>query len=82
MKRKLEMLSPIGLLSAALVLGMAALAIAAASPSVTTGSDSHVTDTSAELLGTINPNGNSTAYYFEWGLTAAYGVASVEHSAG
>ena len=32
--------------------------------------------------GTINPNGNSTAYYFEWGLTTAYGVTSVEHSAG
>jgi hypothetical protein len=82
MKRKLEKLLPAGLLSAVLVLGTAAFATAAASPSVTTGSHSHVTDTSAKLLGTINPNGNATAYYFEWGLTTAYGVTSVEHSAG
>ena len=82
MKRKLEILVPAVLLSAVLVLGMAAFAVAAASPSVTTGTHSHVTDTSAELQGTINPNGNSTAYYFEWGLTTAYGVTSVEHSAG
>ncbi|HUA07014.1 MAG TPA: hypothetical protein VMB27_24120 [Solirubrobacteraceae bacterium] len=82
MKRKLEMLLPAALLSTVLVLGTAALAIAAGSPAVTTGSHSHVTDTSAELHGTINPNGNATAYYFEWGLTTAYGVTSVEHSAG
>jgi hypothetical protein len=82
MKRTLEKLLPAGLLSAVLVLGTAAFATAASSPSVTTGSHSHVTDTSAKLLGTINPNGNATAYYFEWGLTTAYGVTSVEHSAG
>lgn len=82
MKRKLEMLVPAAVLSALLVLGAAGLAIAAGSPTVTTGSHVHVTDTSAELEGTINPNGSATAYYFEWGLTTAYGVTSVEHSAG
>lgn len=82
MKRKLEMLGPAALLSAVLVLGAAAVAVAAASPAVTTGSRSHVTDTSAELLGTINPNASNTAYYFEWGLTTAYGVTSRERSAG
>jgi hypothetical protein len=82
MKRKLEMLLPAGLLSAVLILGTAAFAIAAASPSVTTGTHSHVADTSAQLHGTINPNGSATVYYFQWGLTTAYGVTSVEHSAG
>ena len=79
MKRKLW---PGALLSAVVVLGVAAIAVAAASPSVTTGSRSHVTDTSVELHGTINPNGRNTAYFFEWGLTTAYGVASSERSAG
>lgn len=81
MKRKLETLVPALLLSAVLVAGAAADAVAASSPAVTTGTHSHVTDTSAVLHGTINPNGSATAYYFEWGLTTAYGVASHEHSA-
>lgn len=82
MKRKLEVLVPAVLLSAVLTVGVAAVAVAASSPAVTTGTHSHVTDTSAALHGTINPNGSATAYYFEWGLTTAYGVTSVEHSAG
>jgi phosphodiesterase/alkaline phosphatase D-like protein len=82
MKRKLEMIVPTLLLSAVLVVGAAAVAVAASSPAVTTGTHSHVTDTSAVLHGTINPNGSATAYYFEWGLTTAYGVASHERSAG
>jgi len=82
MKRKLEMIVPTLLLSAVLVVGAAAAAVAASSPAVTTGTPSRVTDTSAVLHGTINPNGSATAYYFEWGLTTAYGVASHEHSAG
>ena len=82
MKRKLEMLVPAVLLSAVLAVGVAAVAVAASSPAVTTGTHSHVTDTSAVLHGTINPNGSATTYYFEWGLTTAYGVTSVAHSAG
>jgi phosphodiesterase/alkaline phosphatase D-like protein len=82
MKRKLEMLAPAALLSAVLVVGFAAAAVAASSPAVTTGTHSGVSDTSAVLHGTINPNGSATAYYFEWGLTTAYGVTSAAHSAG
>jgi len=82
MKRKLEVLVPALLLSAVLVVGAAAIAVAASSPAVTTGARSHVSDTSAVLNGTINPNGSATAYYFEWGLTTAYGVTNKEHSAG
>ena len=82
MKRKLGLLVPALLLPAALAVGIAAVAVAASSPTVTTGTHSSVSDTSAALHGAIDPNGSATAYYFEWGLTPAYGVASTEHSAG
>ena len=36
-------------------------------PSVTTGPATNVTEHSATLNGTVNPNGLSTTYYFEWG---------------
>ena len=82
MKCKLEVLVPAVLLSAILAVGVAAVAVAASSPAVTTGTHSHVTDTSGVLHGTINPNGSAAAYYFEWGLTTAYGVTSHEHETG
>jgi phosphodiesterase/alkaline phosphatase D-like protein len=68
--------------TAASVLAITAIAIAASSPTVATGTHSHVTDTSAVLHGTINPNGSATTYYFQWGLTTAYGLQSDERSAG
>jgi uncharacterized repeat protein (TIGR01451 family) len=45
-------------------------------PSVTTGPVTKVTQHSATLNGTVNPNGLSTTYYFEWGKTTAYGNTS------
>jgi hypothetical protein len=80
MKRTLALLVPAAVVSAVLV--VAAAAIAASSPTVTTGSSSHVADTSAVLHGTVNPSGSATTYYFQWGVTTAYGLQSVEHSAG
>lgn len=80
MKRTLALLTPAAVMSA--VLTVAAVAVAASSPAVTTGPPSHVTDTSAALHGTVDPNGGATTYYFQWGLTTAYGVQSVAHSAG
>jgi phosphodiesterase/alkaline phosphatase D-like protein len=80
MKRTLGMLVPAAAVSIALT--AAAIAVAASSPTVTTGTHSHVTDTSAVLHGSVNPNGSATTYVFEWGLTTAYGVDSVAHSAG
>jgi phosphodiesterase/alkaline phosphatase D-like protein len=82
MRRKLEMLVPAALLSAVLLVGATAIAMAASSPAVTTGTHSGVTDTSGVLHGSINPNDSATTYYFEWGLTTAYGVTSAPHSAG
>ncbi len=80
MKRTFLMLVSAAVVSA--VLAVTAIAVAATSPSVTTGTHSKVTDASAQLHGAVNPNGSGTNYYFQWGLTVAYGVNSVEHSAG
>jgi hypothetical protein len=80
MKRTLSLLVPAAIVSAVLV--VTAVAVAASSPTVTTGTHSHVTDTSAVLHGSVNPNGKATTYYLQWGLTTEYGVNSVAHSAG
>jgi len=44
------------------------VAIAASSPSVTTGAPSSIKNSTAVLNGTVNPNGASTTYSFELGL--------------
>jgi hypothetical protein len=43
---------------------------------------SSITSTSAVLNGTVNPNGSSTTYYFEYGLTATYGSTTPTGDAG
>jgi hypothetical protein len=45
----------------------------AAAPSASTGGTQNITQTSALLKGTINPNGEATTYYFQYGTTKAYG---------
>lgn len=80
MKRTFAML--LGTIAASSVLVVTAIAVAASSPTVATGTHTQVTDTSAVLHGTINPNGSATTYYFQWGLTTAYGLQSDAHSAG
>ena len=42
-------------------------------PSVTTNSATNITQTTATLNATVNPNGDSTYAYFQWGLTTSYG---------
>ncbi len=51
-------------------------------PTVTTGSASQVTSSSATLNGTVNPNGAGTNYYFEYGTTTGYGSATASAGAG
>jgi phosphodiesterase/alkaline phosphatase D-like protein len=80
MKRTLALLGSAVMVTAVLL--VTAVALAASSPTVTTGTHSHVTDTSAVLHGVVNPNGQATTYFFQWGLTTEYGVNSVAHSAG
>jgi hypothetical protein len=45
-------------------------------PSVQTGSASSVTSSSATLGGSVNPNGLSTTYYFEYGTSSSYGLTT------
>jgi len=59
-----------------------AVAVAASSPSVQTRPATDVQETSAVLRGTVNPNGSSTRFQFQWGLTNAYGLSSRFGSAG
>jgi hypothetical protein len=51
-------------------------------PHATTKSASKVTRTSATLNGGVNPYGLETTYYFQWGLTTAYGNTTASQSAG
>jgi hypothetical protein len=78
MKRKLKMSAAALLVSGAVT----AVALAASSPAVVTGHANHISDSSAVLNGTVNPNGADTTYYFRWGLTTAYGVNGKPVSAG
>ncbi len=77
-----------GALSAALAL-IALVAVPLASPAASsqqpkpkptnkkvvasTGAATHVLNSSALLNASINPNGNQTSYYFQWGATTSYG---------
>jgi len=55
---------------------------ASAAPSVTTGTASTVTETSATLTGQVNPNGLSTSYFFDYGTSEMYGSTTATFSAG
>jgi phosphodiesterase/alkaline phosphatase D-like protein len=78
MQRNLKVLAAV-LIALAITTGAAA---AASSPSVATGSVSSVEQQSVVLHGTVNPNGATTTYVFQWGLTSAYGASSAPRSAG
>ncbi len=51
-------------------------------PLVTTTAATSVTATTATLNGTVNPNGLSTTYYFQWGTSTSYGNLTTSTSAG
>jgi hypothetical protein len=78
MKRRLQVMTA-AMAATGLIAGVAA---AASSPAVVTAGTSKVTDTSADLHGTVNPNGSSTTYYFQSGLTTGYGVNGKPASVG
>jgi hypothetical protein len=42
-------------------------------PAVTTGAASSITQNSATVGGTVNPNGRSTTYHFDYGSSTSYG---------
>jgi hypothetical protein len=70
-----------------LALLLAALAIpaaaqAAGTPKVNTNGAREVSYSSAVLTGSVNPNGSNTSYYFQYGLTKAYGSQTAIADAG
>jgi len=53
-----------------------------AAPGVATTAATSVASTVATLHGTVNPNGSTTTYQFNYGLTASYGSSTPVTSAG
>jgi|GEM_PF-1918963 len=51
-------------------------------PAVTTAAASAIGESEATLNGSVNPFGQATSYYFEYGQTASYGTKTTETSAG
>jgi hypothetical protein len=70
------------LVSLAVSLVVAAAAWAASTPTVATGPATKVTNSGAQLHANVNPEGDSTAYNFEYGLTDTYGSTSAAGQAG
>src|SRR4051812_19458267 len=72
--------------AAALVLALlvvpAAAAVAAGPPSATTGAASSVTQSSATVSGTVDPQGIATTYRFEYGTSSSYGLQTADVDAG
>ena len=69
---------------AAVALGalLAVTAAAAAPPAATTGTVASVGARSAVVQGRVDPGGEDTSWYVEYGPTAAYGARSAARSAG
>jgi Ca2+-binding RTX toxin-like protein len=51
-------------------------------PTVISGQATGVGPTSATLGGSVNPNGRSTSWYFEYGTSTSYGLKTSSRSAG
>jgi hypothetical protein len=64
------------------VLALPAAAQAAGLPKVNTNGAREVSYGSAVLTGSVNPNGSNTSYYFQYGLTKAYGSQTAIADAG
>jgi hypothetical protein len=73
--------APLGA-AAGLLLVLAAPAAAATAPTAITGPVTAIGATIATLSGTVNPNGTSTTWYFEYGATTTYGTKTPVANAG
>ncbi|HEY0517150.1 MAG TPA: hypothetical protein VGD00_08520 [Solirubrobacteraceae bacterium] len=65
-----------------MALALSAPALAAGKPAANTGGAKSITYNTATLAGTVNPNGQNTSYYFQYGPTRAYGGQSAIADAG
>jgi hypothetical protein len=73
----------IGVIAALILAAVApSLAVAAASPAITKSAPTSIHDNTAVLRDDVNPEGSETHYFFQWGLTTAYGGQSPAGSAG
>ena len=54
----------------------------ASAPTVVTGAASGISETVATVSGTLNPNGSSTSYHFDYGTSTAYGSSTSSQDAG
>jgi Immunoglobulin I-set domain./Fibronectin type III domain. len=52
---------------------VADIGLISAAPTVQTSAASSITTTTAQLNSTVNPNGSSTTFYFQYGTTTGYG---------
>ncbi len=71
----------------AVVLGGSGLTIASgasggSAPTVTAGAASAITNTSATVTGSVNPNGQATTYAFQYGTSTAYSEQTAVQDAG
>jgi len=67
------------------ITGVAPLAVTfqkAVPPTVTTGTATAITDSGSTLHAKINPNGQKTSYFFEYGKTTSYGSTTATVEAG
>jgi hypothetical protein len=67
---------------AAVLLSAAPVAAAATKPTATTRGAARITQTSATLTGSVNPNGARTTYWFQYGPSKHYGAATGPADAG
>jgi hypothetical protein len=83
-RRTAAALAAIATLAVLVSLGVTATGARAAAPlpSVSTGSAGAVTFDSATLNGALTPHGSDTSYYFQYGLTTAYGSQTTIADAG
>lgn len=67
---------------AAAMMVLAGAGTAWAAPAATTGNATNVTSNGARLAAQVDPNGQPTSYYFEYGTTTRYGSRTPDASAG
>jgi hypothetical protein len=63
-------------------LALPAAAQAATAPGVTTGGAASVAQQTARLTGSVDPNGDTTTFQFQYGTTSAYGAVTPEQTIG
>jgi hypothetical protein len=56
----------------------AVIAVALLAPAVTTGPATNVGQTTATLTGTVDPQGATTTYHFEYGTSTSYGLKTAD----